>query len=702
MKKIILYVLTVLFVFSFSIVSLSADEIVVGKISYSDTNVRVRIAPGTNNEVVAALDFGHEVNILNYVNPARSNPDDGYNWYNVSFVLDGENKTGYIRADLIAVLSPPIQDGTEPTTEYETELFKKGFPSSYWPYLKQLHELYPNWEFEAYDTLESWDYVLTQESYDRKSLIQGNEGYRATDDNSYNWLTNTWKVKDGTNWYNANTQTIAYYLDPRNFLDERKIFMFEKLSFHDGVDYIPLVQNLFNNTYLQAGSTDGSVTSFASTFVEAGNQYRVSPLHLAAKSLIETGKGSPGHPPVVTSGAPFDYWVLKSDENSACGSEAYSKGECKIRTLSRYYNFFNIGAYNTSSGNINSNWKQGLIYAKGQLSSSYTTNGRPWDNAYKGVMGGSQFISGSYISIGQDTPYFQKWDVVNNGGSKFSHQYMQNIVAPLSEAIRTYNSYLKEGILNLPFIFKIPVYRNMPVSTALPPSGNPNNMLKAIKINAVGLTNFEFEKTEYTYYVNTIVNSLTIEAIPVVSTATITGSGIVTLNSETTIRNVVVKAKNGSEKTYKITIIKTDTVPITNSELFKKLKYNLNSSYLSNVGLNKMPETIIGDIKKTNSLIDVRITNSAGETKTSKLATGDKIIINNREEIGEYTIVINGDVDGNGEVDIKDLLLTRKKILGYTLTGPYLLAADVNNDGDIKIDDLLKIRKHILGYDVIK
>ena len=216
------------------------------------------------------------------------------------------------------------------------------------------------------------------------------------------------------------------------------------------------------------------------------------------------------------------------------------------------------------------------------------------------------------------------------------------------------------------------------------------------------MTNFEFEKTEYTYYVNSVVNSLTIEAIPVVSTATITGSGIVTLNSETTIRNVVVKAGNGSEKTYKITIIKTDTVPITNSELFKELKYNLNSSYLSNMGLNKMPETIIGDVKKINSLIDVRITNSAGETKTSKLATGDKIIIKNREEIREYTVVINGDVDGNGEVDIKDLLLTRKKILGYTLTGPYLLASDVNNDGDIKIDDLLKIRKHILGYDVIK
>lgn len=711
MKKKILYIITILFVFSFSIISLSAEEIVVGKISYSATNVRVRSIPGAAGEVVAALNFGDEVNILNYNSPARSNPDDSYNWYNVSFVkkvtningiVEEINITGYIRADLISVLSPPIGDGIKPTTEYEIVLAGKGFPSSYWPYLKQLHELYPNWEFEAYNTLENWDNVLTEESYDRKSLIQGNEGYRATDDISYNWLTNTWLVRDGTNWYNANLDTIAYYLDPRNFLDERKIFMFEKLSFHEGIDYGPLVQNLFNNTYLQAGSTDGSIESFASTFVKAGRDYNVSPLHLAAKSLIETGKGTPGNPPTVTSGNPFDYWVLKSDINKPCTSEKQAENQCTTRTLSGYYNFFNIGAYNISATNINSNWKQGLVYARGYLSLSYTTLGRPWDNAYKGVMGGSQFVAGSYISVGQDTPYFQKWDVVNNGGSKFSHQYMQNITAPLAEAIKAYNSYATAGLLNLPFIFKIPVYSAMPVATSLPAQGNPNNMLKSIKINSVDINNFEFGRTEYTYYVNASINSITIDVTPVVASATVTGNGTINLSSETTINNLVVKAANGDERTYKITVIKTDTVPITNQQIFQKLNYNLNSSYISNIGLNVTPEVVINNMKKIYPLIDVRITNAAGETKTAILATGDKMIVKNREVQTEYTFVIKGDVDGNGLVDIVDLLKTRKKILGYSLIGPYLSASDINNDGNVGIDDLLKIRKHILGYTVIK
>ena len=47
----------------------------------------------------------------------------------------------------------------------------------------------------------------------------------------YKRQTNVWTVYDGSSWVGANSKYIAYYLDPRNFLNETDIFQFESLSF---------------------------------------------------------------------------------------------------------------------------------------------------------------------------------------------------------------------------------------------------------------------------------------------------------------------------------------------------------------------------------------------------------------------------------------------------------------------------------------
>jgi len=56
-----------------------------------------------------------------------------------------------------------------------------------------------------------------------------------------------------------------------------------------------------------------------------------------------------------------------------------------------------------------------------------------------------------------------------------------------------------------------------------------------------------------------------------------------------------------------------------------------------------------------------------------------------------------GDVNGDGEIDIIDLAIIKKSILGKTtLTGEKATRADVNNDGNIDIIDLAQVKKHIL------
>ena len=63
-----------------------------------------------------------------------------------------------------------------------------------------------------------------------------------------------------------------------------------------------------------------------------------------------------------------------------------------------------------------------------------------------------------------------------------------------------------------------------------------------------------------------------------------------------------------------------------------------------------------------------------------------------------YTVIVRGDVDGNGRVDSTDYLQIKKVFLDeLTLEGAFSAAADTNNDGIINSTDYLQIKSHFLG-----
>ena len=222
-----------------------------------------------------------------------------------------------------------------------------------------------------------------------------------------------YQVESG--WYNANANVVAYYLDPRNFLNEDRIYMFENLAYQSEYQTVNAVNKILAGTKL----ADYGFT--ANVFMNAGATYNISPVFLAARVRQETG-----------------------------GNSASVNGSKSGGTV--VYNPFNIGAYGSDPVS------KGLAYAKKM----------GWTTPQKAVNGGASYLASGYINKKQNTIYFQKFNVANGLAKAGTHQYMTNIMAPYSEANITKNSYTKLGITSEALGFVIPVYNNMPSKTSLP------------------------------------------------------------------------------------------------------------------------------------------------------------------------------------------------------------------------------------------
>ena len=117
-----------------------------------------------------------------------------------------------------------------------------------------------------------------------------------------------------------------------------------------------------------------------------------------------------------------------------------------------------------------------------------------------------------------------------------------------------------------------------------------------------------------------------------------------------------------------------------------------NEKYIRNVKLNTTIEEFKKNIKEEYT---VKITKDEKNVTTGIIGTGSKVTVSkNGENIGEYIVVVTGDLTGDGKLQNGDLIkLVRHKVELITLEEPYKLAGDINGDGKISDSDIIKLAR---------
>ncbi|MDO4318871.1 MAG: SH3 domain-containing protein, partial [Lachnospiraceae bacterium] len=473
----------------------------------------------------------------------------GEKWMKLAFQKGGEVLYGYVKLSGLTLTEKPEK---LPFSPYETDLEfmdamrAEGFPESYLPYLLQLHQEHPNWTFSAYQTGLKWADVISNEDVVGYNLIPNTRALKwlSFAKGAYAWDKDSFTVYDGSYWVTVSNAGLQYYMDPRNWLSEQYVFMFESLAADPDNQTQAGVENILKGTPMYKTSfsyvdENGKTRTilYSQAFMEAAEYSGVSAYHLASRVKQE----------VIVSSTQFS--------QSATGT---------VEGFEGYFNFYNIGAYNStaSMGAI----KNGLKFAKygGTSASLNQASLIPWNNRYRAIVGGAYYIGSSYISRGQNTIYLQKFNTTDR--STYGHQYMANVEAPKSEAYKVYLAYsAMENFEDMTIHFRIPVYNDMP-EKAVPepaPVKNPNNYLKSLSVkdslgNTLTLTpTFRYDTLSYTAKAGAKAESVTIGAAAVASSATVvSGTGTHKLVSGSNRLTIRVKAEDGTERTYQITITK--------------------------------------------------------------------------------------------------------------------------------------------------
>ena len=663
----------------------------------ADSYLNVRNGVGTSGtSVIQKLKDGTVVTIID-----EARASDGALWYKIVY----QGVTGYA----ISTYITNVQDKIEYTedADFEAYLNAQGFPESYKDALRQLHARYPKWVFVADHLDYTWDTALTNQSVTGRSLITKTaiSSWKSLETNSYNWNTGTWYTFDGGAWCAASKELVAYYMDPRNFLDETYIWMFEQLSYQSTFHTIDKLEQILKGTFMEAGKNTvvndetGAAQNYADIIMIAAAKSGVNPFHLASSMIIELGSKTPSS---IISG-------------TVAGYEGY-------------YNYYNWKAYaHDGRGAV----ENGLIFASGTEAKFL----RPWNTRYKAIVGGAMMVGTNYINVGQDTLYYKKFDYV---GTPYTHQYMTHIRAHELEAKTTSSAYSQEVKSNSSIVFKIPVFKNMPETAAVKPTGDgsPNNCLGSLSINNQSLTpTFSKFTTEYSLIVDKSVTSVEVNASAIVSSTKVTGTGTYELKDGSNTIQVVATSENGSARTYTITIVRQDmpsgggdsgttnpgdgggsqtpptppnTEPTTPAAPVVTVNTTLNVNS-NNTVTGIKPGATVADIAATVTVtgggFDILDANEKVKTD-GKICTGDMIAGKDASGnyVSVYTAVVYGDVNGDGDITIKDLLVLRKYLLGTAnLNGAYLQAGNANKDQNgVTIKDILVLRKQLLGATTIE
>ncbi len=460
---------------------------------------------------VAIVSSGQQVSIIGV------GEDSGQNiWYKISCSYGEDSFTGYIQRENLAFADERLIDWEAQYVQKKAKLRMffalrrattyediETFPDSYKEALYKIKNAHPEWLFVKMDTGLDWNAFLAAESKGNVNLVPSSSN-------------SAWKNGDyGGGWSYCSQAIIKYYIDPRNFFTEDRIFQFEHLVYNENYHSVESVQKILDGTFM-SGKITGTSTSYAQAFFDIGKSNSISPTLLASR--VKQEQGVAGTSPLI--------------------SGTYSGYE-------GYYNYYNIGASGKTQEEV---IKNGLKKAKES----------GWNTRMKSLESGGSFLGKNYIFKGQNTLYLQKFNVTTY--STFSHQYMQNLRAASQEGVSTYNAYKKIGLIDSgKFVFRIPVLNNMPSYPASLPENND-----VISLSTETISNLPVdEEAVITTFINGAQNSSADIAFSSsdTSVATVSDTGVVKaiLPGTTTITcKKKVNPQEANVITCKVTVIKAD------------------------------------------------------------------------------------------------------------------------------------------------
>lgn len=506
---------------------------------------------------------------------------------------------------------------------YNSNELPSDFETTYPGYKSLLETLATNnknWTFKLYETGLDWEVTINNEYQGH-----GNSPSNLVPSNyAEEWICSICGEQgyDTTGrWYCASRGAIEHVMDPRNSLNDSNIFQYLLLSNDENITKEQVGKMAKKISYLNDQKLIDAIYEVAND-----PKYDINPFFIIGKILQEQGSGA----------------------SALCSGQGYKD------QYVGYYNLFNVGASGTGDDEVILN---GLKYASEQ----------GWDTPQKSIMGGIGLIK-SYINRGQDTLYYQKFNVTYK--PYYKNQYAQNIFDSQSIGSILKGYYKEAKLLDSEFIFEIPLYKNMPTSAVKSPT-LVSEKGELAYINANGGLKLKDAPNGETI---TILNEGTQVLITQRATSKIGGYYWDKVSTPAGTGYMAREASDGS-KTY-LVVIKNEEDSTDNEEVKEDKNYKIEDTTIIIA-----PGTTIKDITSA--------------TNSSKVfGTGAEIKLKDKT----YKLVMLGDTSKDGSVSALDYVKVKNKIMGTTTMDAVTeKAADVNRDGKVSATDYVKIRNHIMN-----
>ena len=530
--------------------------------------------------------------------------------------------------------------------------------------VQKLKAEHPSWNFQFYFTELEWEEVIVSECQGHgKSPMNLSPANDSRYDGMWICPFCQKEIFDSGKWYCASEYAIKYMMDPRNSINNSDIFQFQDLSSNE-VNR-KNIENMVSGTFLDDEEVINAV-------IKASNDYGINGYYIVARILQEQG------------------------ENGS----TLSLGNGYNGNYVGIYNFFNFGA--TGNGTSDSVIMNGLKYAYNQ----------GWNTKTKAIIGGAELIAKKYIALGQNTLYFQKFNVVTE--NMYSHQYMQNILAAQNEGTKLRKEYQNiDSSLTSTYTFLIPVYENMPKKACdrpltseelnVPTIDATVNVNGSLKLRALPLVSGRL--------LNSISNGVVVKIFQRAAKKSEDGYYWDKVITPSGSYGYMARESLDGSKTYLITngedlppidIIpdEPDNPPEENpsEDIPKNPDDNLPTSYddvkFSTSKVNITPDVKISDLNKLYEIDKIVDKNNKPILDDSKIGTGAKITIEGKE----YTVVKKGDTNGDGEITIIDTVVMLNHLKGSNvLDNEFADAALLKSNNEITIIDVVTLINYLKG-----